>query len=67
VRRRDFIAVLGGAATWPLLSRAQQPERVRLIGLLTALPKDDPEAQARDAAFAESWHFCEFRYGCFRP
>jgi putative ABC transport system substrate-binding protein len=53
MRRRDFIAVLGGAAaTWPLLARAH-PDRVRRIGVLTALLKDDPEGRARDATFAE--------------
>ena len=51
LRRREFIAALGGAAAWPLAARAQQRERMRRIGMLTSLAADDPQMSARDAAF----------------
>jgi putative ABC transport system substrate-binding protein len=50
MRRRDFIKVVSGSVvTWPLAAGAQQPERLRRIGVLISTREDDPDGQARAA------------------
>jgi ABC-type uncharacterized transport system substrate-binding protein len=53
MKRREFISLLGGAAAWPLTARAQQPERVRRIGVLMPAAADDPVFQDRVGAFLQ--------------
>jgi putative tryptophan/tyrosine transport system substrate-binding protein len=54
MKRREFIILLGSAAAWPVVSKAQQAERVRLVGLLSILGPDDPEAHARRSVFEQA-------------
>ena len=53
MKRRDFMALLCVAATWPSATRAQQPDRMRRIGVLMAHPESDPEFQQYAGTFRE--------------
>ena len=52
--RRALIAVLGGAAVWPLAAYAQQPEGIRRVGVLMGFPENDPFAQRIVSAFSDA-------------
>jgi putative ABC transport system substrate-binding protein len=62
MKRREFMSLLGGAATWSLAASAQQSERMRRVGVLMNLPSDNLEGMARLAAFLQGdpgWQGCD--------
>jgi putative ABC transport system substrate-binding protein len=54
MRRREFIAGLGSTAPWPLVARAQQPERMRRVGVLILYNETDPAGQLRYSVFTQA-------------
>jgi putative ABC transport system substrate-binding protein len=63
VRRREFIALLGGAGAWPVAAQAQPRERAPRIGVLIGTAADDAIGQARMAAFLQGLGHLDWMVG----
>ncbi len=63
MKRREFIALLGGATAWPLAARAQQGERMRRIGVMMGFAETDPSAQAQVAALRQGLRMLGWKEG----
>ena len=65
MKRRDFITLLGGAVTWPLAVRAQQPPKISRVGIIDDSPNWNAFRQGlRDLGYLEGQNIAfEYRYG----
>jgi putative ABC transport system substrate-binding protein len=54
MRRRQFLGILGCAAAWPFVLKAQSSNRIRIVGMLSILGPDDPEGRARAAVLEQA-------------
>ena len=63
MKRRAFILALGGATAWPMVARAQQPDRTHRIGVLMNTSETDPESEVRIGVFRQHLEQLGWRVG----